>query len=41
MQSIYGWRNARVELFLRAWEGCGTAAAQNLQLQRNFARADR
>ncbi len=38
MQSIYGWRNARVELFLRAWEGrgAGLPPLRTLQLQRNF-----
>lgn len=38
MQSIYGWRNARVELFLRAWEGlrAGLPPLETLQLQRNF-----
>ncbi|MCC6262272.1 MAG: UvrD-helicase domain-containing protein [Bryobacterales bacterium] len=38
MQSIYGWRNARVELFLRTWEGrgAGLPPLRTLQLQRNF-----
>ncbi len=38
MQSIYGWRNARVELFLRAWEGssAGLPPFETLQLKRNF-----
>ncbi|MDZ7637353.1 MAG: UvrD-helicase domain-containing protein [Bryobacterales bacterium] len=38
MQSIYGWRNARVELFLRAWGGgsAGLPPLETLQLQRNF-----
>ncbi len=38
MQSIYGWRNARVELFLLAREGLvpGLPPLETLQLQRNF-----
>ncbi len=38
MQSIYGWRNARVELFLRAREGriAGLPPLETLQLRRNF-----
>ncbi|MCZ2157349.1 MAG: UvrD-helicase domain-containing protein [Bryobacterales bacterium] len=38
MQSIYGWRNARVDLFLRAWQGSisGLPDLEPLQLQRNF-----
>ncbi len=38
MQSIYGWRNARVDLFLRAWAGTlgGLPALETLRLKRNF-----
>lgn len=38
MQSIYGFRNARVDLFLRAWEGLlpGLPPLETLQLKRNF-----
>lgn len=38
MQSIYGWRNARVDLFLRAWSGSlpGLPPLETLQLKRNF-----
>ncbi|MCU0226723.1 MAG: UvrD-helicase domain-containing protein [Bryobacterales bacterium] len=38
MQSIYGWRNARVDLFLRAWQGAvpGLPRLETLRLSRNF-----
>lgn len=38
MQSIYGFRNARVDLFLRAWKGSitGLPALETLRLERNF-----
>jgi ATP-dependent helicase/nuclease subunit A len=38
MQSIYGWRNARVDLFLRAWHGelSGLPPLETVQLRRNF-----
>ncbi len=38
MQSIYGWRNARVDLFLRAWQGVlsGLPPMETLRLTRNF-----
>jgi ATP-dependent exoDNAse (exonuclease V) beta subunit len=38
MQSIYEWRNARVDLFLRAWSGTlpGLPPLEPLQLTRNF-----
>ena len=38
MQSIYAWRNARVGLFLRAWQGSlpGLPLLETLRLTRNF-----